>query len=137
MRVLDVAVADQAEPIRELVRTLLDWLKQINASRFVPSDEARIARSLRQLRRAMHPFHSVAGVSIATPKYHRAEDVFSVICQYGGARHVSTDTYEMAHKALKSVMRRCVLFDVLCSSWQACVTQKLFLHRAFTGCVAV
>lgn len=105
-RVLDVAVADQDPVIREVVAALLGWLDLVGKTRFVLADEVPIAKALRRLQRALLPFAAI-GVSVNTPKMHRADDMFRVITRFGGTRHVSTDAYEMAHKTLKCVMRRC------------------------------
>ena len=107
MRILDIAVADQEPVVRELVASLLAWLELICKQHFTLSDEKKISRALRRFWRALQPFKAI-GISTNTPKLHRAADVFDVVKLYGGARHVSTDTYEMSHKALKSVMRRYV-----------------------------
>lgn len=104
-RVLDVAVADQDPVIREVVAALLAWLALICKTKFTLADEAPIAKALRRLRTAVQPFKTI-GLSLDTPKMHRAEDVFRLVTQFGGTRHVSTDAYEMAHKTLKWVMRR-------------------------------
>ena len=105
MRILDIAVADQIPVIRDVVGALLAWHALISKRDFVARDAVHIARALRRLQQALEPFRTI-GVSLNTPKMHRAKDIFDVVKKYGGTRHVSTDTYEMAHKTLKSVMRR-------------------------------
>ena len=112
MRVLDVVVADQDPIIVNVVSALLQWVELISKRKPSPQDVVEIGAAVRHLRVTLEPFTAV-GVSLNTPKMHRALDVLEVIRNYGAARFVSTDTYEMAHKALKRVVQRyvlCVLF---------------------------
>lgn len=106
--VLDICVADQHPVIVAAASALLAWVDLICQTTFDATFEVQIATALRALRQAMEPFVAV-GVSLNTPKFHRARDVVNVIKAYGGAKFVSTDAYEMAHKDLKAVMPRCVL----------------------------
>ena len=112
MRVLDIAVADQDPVIVAVAMALLQWYDLVCVPRPSAADVARLSVALHTLREALDPFVAV-GVSLNTPKMHRAKDVPQVMRTFGAAKFVSTDAYEMAHKTLKSVMRRYVLaFDL-------------------------
>jgi len=106
VRVLDLAVADQDDTIRVLVEALLRWHKLICEHQRTPELDQETVTALADLRAAFVPFET-AGISVATPKFHRARDMLQVIRDYGAVTYVSTDAYEMAHKSLKRVLLRC------------------------------
>ena len=107
MRVLDIALADQDPVVVRVVLALQNWVALILHPQ--PSAEFAVLLQSRlgDLMSALEPFVA-AGLSISTPKMHRARDVATVISLYGGARFVSTDVFEKAHRSLKAVMPRCV-----------------------------
>lgn len=107
MRVLDIVVADQDAPIVAVAKALIRWHTAACADPIIPGFSERLQESLTQLRDSLTPFEAI-GVSVNTPKIHRARDVATVVTNFGGARLASTDTYEMAHKALKKVFQRYV-----------------------------
>lgn len=109
---LDIAVAGEDAPIVTLVEALLQWHAAICAHPRTPGFEAHVHASLQYMRDSFEPFAAV-GVSLNTPKLHRAKDVIAVVRTFGGARIASTDTYEMAHKALKKVFLRYALSPVI------------------------
>ncbi len=107
VRVLDLAVADEVAPITTLVDTLLRWHEALCAPPYAPEYFATLEEALPRLRAALEPFNAI-GVSVNLPKLHRAKDFGAVVRAFGGARIVSTDAYEKAHKALKKVFLRYV-----------------------------
>lgn len=107
VRVLDLALADQGAPIVPAARALTKWHAAVCADPREDGFHTNLQQCLEQLYGALQPFAGV-GVSLNTPKIHRARDIGAVVRKFGGARITSTDTYEMAHKALKKVFLRCV-----------------------------
>ena len=105
LRVLDIAVADEDAMIVALIQSLKAWC---HALRTVPATGmglAELREKYRQFTLQLAPV-AAAGVSLNTPKLHRARHYDDVIRRFGGARHVTTDCFEMAHKALKAVLLR-------------------------------
>ena len=82
---------------------------------------------------ALQPFRAV-GLSLNSPKFHRLltyHEVAGTIRSYGGYRHVSTDGFEAAHKDLKRVMPRLVVWFILVlsriSAWKNSVCRSLLV----------
>ena len=108
VRVFDIVVADQHPHIVSLVRALLQWHQLVCKHPRMPEDNDLLLAATRKFYQCLEPFVAV-GVSINTPKVHRMFDIPNIIQTFGGSRIVSTDQFEMAHKALKSVYPRCGL----------------------------
>lgn len=111
---MDLVVADEDPTVTALVSALMRWHAAVCAHPRSVGFHGRLQTCLEQLRHAMEPFVAV-GVNLNTPKIHRAKDIADIVRIFGGARIVSTDTYEMAHKALKKVFLRYV-YILQCSS---------------------
>lgn len=105
---MDIAVADQAPTIVRASLSLLAWVNLILHPQPSADFAVLLRTQLSALMASLEPF-SVAGLSLSTPKMHRARDVATVIKLYGGARFVSTDVFEKAHRSLKAIMPRCVI----------------------------
>lgn len=104
---LEVVVADQDRVIIDSVQALTVWHHHISRSGFTPVDISRLKEATSAMLAKLRPFEGV-GVSQKLPKLHRLRDYGKVIDAYGGARFVTTDMYEMAHKTLKVVLSRYV-----------------------------
>ena len=105
IRVLDIVVADQDPIIVQSIQALTVWHSCINRATFTSADIERLRDATAHMLQQLRSFEGV-GISQKLPKLHRLRDYPDVIRTFGGARFVTTDMYEMAHKALKVVMSR-------------------------------
>lgn len=113
MKVLDVCMSDQDPVINVAVQALTVWHFQLCKEGYSPTDYDRLDIATRDLYRHLQPLASMAGASVDTPKLHRIRDYGKVIRLFGGARHVTTDMFETAHKRLKAVLPRYAIAQCL------------------------
>lgn len=109
MHVMDLALADQHETIVDAVSALTAWYWLIKKSPFTPDDYGMLLRIRNLLWSRLHPFH-LMGCPMATPKMHCCSKMEQTMTTFGTVEHVSTDSYERAHKAHKAVSARYVVF---------------------------
>lgn len=111
--VLEIVLADQVPTIVASAQALTVWHQQISKPAYAhAADYDRLRTVTLDMLTKLRPFAAV-DISLKTPKLHRVLDYPEVIRAFGGARHVTTDMYEMAHKKLKAVLARYVVMDVL------------------------
>ena len=108
MHVLDLAFVDEMETMRDAVNALLAWYWQAKKVPFLPADYETLQQLRDILYERLRSLALAAGSSMNTPKVHCCAKIASIIRQFGTYQHVSTDSFERAHKAHKAVFQRYV-----------------------------
>ncbi|MCG3771087.1 MAG: hypothetical protein JW384_02267 [Nitrosomonadaceae bacterium] len=126
MHVLDVVMNDEDDTLKNCAYALMGWYWHIKKVPFHDSDSRTLQALAERLHACLQAFVSF-GCSLSFPKYHCARKIAVIIANFGPYQHVSSDSFERAHKALKAVYLRYTLSLPICPllSHDACRSNRL------------
>ncbi|MCG3769101.1 MAG: hypothetical protein JW384_00220 [Nitrosomonadaceae bacterium] len=127
MHVLDLVLMGEDDVIKESGKALSAWYWHVKRVPFLHSDFEELKELTATLLDRLQPFASF-GCSLRFPKLHCSTKLQRIIQMFGPYQHVTTDSFERSHIAIKAVFLRCVPMYILSPIMLIACTLAMHVH---------